>query len=357
MAQDTENELGGFSLEELFAAPDPVGSKEDGKEIPAKDTDKKASVEKDEEEDTDDSSEDGSGKDTDNVSTEDNEEAEVWSSLYTKMFSDYGWGTYDPENGPEPSFEGFQEFIKGVVEANTKNRFASEEVAKFNDYIANGGDPKEFINVMYSNSSLEDLDMEDEDNQEKVVTQYLQKKYPKKDSTWIKARVERLKETEMLEDEALTGYEELLEEEKLAKKRIEEETKQAEENRKKQYAESIKSLKSIIDSSQDFGGFPVKDKERQEFFDYLTKQDIKTKKTKYQQELEEDENSALVMAWLKFKKFNIETANKTVETKLAKDLKKKLSNYTDAGAKGGGSKAGENTARNKTDYNDFVLPL
>lgn len=276
--------------------------------------------------------------------------------FYEEMFERLGLGKYDPEaHGFDDSLDGAADFIKTIVEANKRTAFASDEVAEFNDYVSNGGDPRKYLEVMYGSQGLEDLDITNEADQKKIVTESLRRKYPNKSLDWIESKVEKFEVSGILEDEAKDAYEELKEDLESQKKAMVEEQKAYKEQMEKQYQTKLQEIKKNIMESPTLNGFHIAPENKNKFYKYITERG-KDGLTQYERELRENQEDALTMAYLKFMKFDANKAAASAKTEVIKDVKKKLSRFKNSNS------SGRNTAHvredgNSSNFDDFVIKL
>ena len=106
----------------------------------------------------------------------------------------------------------------------------------------------------------------------------------------------------------------------------------------KQEREFFEDLKTTINAQEELLGFKLTAKEKDDFYQYITKVDKKTGKTGLQKDLETDKDAQLKQAWMMYKKFDTSTikeqAKKTAVVTLAQKLGKaglKTNNYSKTG--------------------------
>ncbi len=96
-------------------------------------------------------------------------------------------------------------------------------------------------------------------------------------------------------------------------------------------------------------------KETKDFYEYLTKVG-KDGYTAYEKDLSEDREAIIKMAFVAFKKFNVNNLKTNVRTDVVKDVKKALSRFS-ASNDGLQSRTGLPAKSNKSNYKDFDLGL
>jgi len=236
--------------------------------------------------------------------------------------------TDEMENTPEA----FQELITKTVEKqveNYKNSFENPMTKQFLEYIENGGQPGQFMELMsgpdYSKITVEAV--EDNDTTAKqVLRDYFTKQG--EDPAEIEETIEAFEDAGHLEKRAKSALgklqaiqgkerEQALEDQKAAK------IKQAENVEK-----YVSDLKTTIDSKDSIGDFAINKKTKSEFFDYITKPDPKTGQTKLYMDSQDPEKQ-LMMSFYYFNNFNFDKLSKKAKSEANKDLAAKLSNFTD----------------------------
>jgi len=140
----------------------------------------------------------------------------------------------------------------------------------FDAIFIKGADPKEYLPVYNEAQALENLDLEQEKNQEKVVREFYRRaKVPEEK---IDTKIQRLKDIAELQSEAEDFHPQLLEQDK--QKAADIALAAEEQNKSKQAIEQIykDSLYKLIQEKgkgKDFDGLPISPKITQEAFDFL----------------------------------------------------------------------------------------
>lgn len=231
-------------------------------------------------------------------------------------------GVIDYEDSEEDE-DSIDVISKAVV--NTAKNMLSEykeslpdEGKKFLDYLEKGGDPSKYIEKI-STTSVLDLDIEDESNQKRIITEYLKKS--EFDDDEIKEMLEDYEDGLILEKQAKIAAKKL---EKIYAKekealiaRQEQEIKQREE----QYKQHIKSIEDTIDNSNDIAGINISKADKKALKSYLLDTD-KSGSTQWAKDLKEGGvKSQLALAYLQMKKFNLDQLKKEAATKVTKKYK------------------------------------
>src|SRR5690606_16678808 len=93
-------------------------------------------------------------------------EPEISQFIQEKLAEELGW-EFD-EDDKFNSVKDVVAFLKEVVETNSQPQFANDELSKLNDFVANGGDIKDYIKVSKGEVDLESADLTNESNQKSV---------------------------------------------------------------------------------------------------------------------------------------------------------------------------------------------
>lgn len=237
----------------------------------------------------------------------------------------------------EDSEEGFAALIDKTVEEKVNEyKDTLPEVAKnFVDYVKAGGDPQYFVDA-YAKIDYNRIDADalatNEAAQREVVYNLLQKEGYGPDE--IAEEIEDYVDGGLLDKKAkralskMVAYQEKEQKDVLEKQRAEAAAHQ------EQQAKFMEDLKSDISEREDIAGFEFSGKkQRDQFYDYITKVDRKSGKTQLQLDNESDSEAQLKMAWFYFNKFNFSKVEKKAKTKAVSDLKSKLQRATDSSSK------------------------
>ena len=151
-------------------------------------------------------------------------EAKGVGAFFDAFADSLGWDV-EEENKPD-SIEGLVDYIKDLVEENSKPEYANYQIKQLDEYVKNGGNFTDFYNNMSHVASYDNLDIEDEANQKTVVRDYLRASGYTDEQ--ISKKIERYEDADMLYDEATDAHERLKE---IKTREIEEQQRQQEEYR------------------------------------------------------------------------------------------------------------------------------
>lgn len=228
------------------------------------------------------------------------------------------------EHTVEQRVEEVKEELNSLVINETLNATLGDLV----DYIKNGGDPKEFFDTTI-NEDYSDIELDDEDNQELLIRE--KASYDGLDDEDIDELVEEYKVNGTLAKHAKIAHKTLL---KIQQSKFEELKQNQEIARVEREKESLKiqeEFKNKIFSLNQVSSFNLSQRDKEKFYEYLTKPVKKTSsgETLTQFELDNTEDKRLQMAFISFKG-GLEAVEKKATTKTSQELKMALSKSKDS---------------------------
>ena len=258
--------------------------------------------------------------------TEEEEENEEESSQVTALFDaiaeELSWEFTEEEAEDKPkTVEELVNYFKEVINEQSKPEYASEEVAKLDEFVRNGGRLEDYFTVS-TDIDFDNIDMEDENNQKLVLKELLAKKgYSDKQIT---KKIERFEDAGVLEDESKDAIEELQE---IAEK----EKEQLLENQKKQKEEIMQRQQKFFDdvvgeikSLDNIRGIKIPAKDKKELLAYIFKADANGK-TQYQKDYSKSVRNLIESAYFTMRGDTLLDAAKKQGTSSAiKNLKNSL---------------------------------
>lgn len=265
-------------------------------------------------------------------------EPEISQFLQEKLADTLGWEFNEDEKFN--SVEDVVDFLKSVVEVNSKPTYANEEIEKLNSFVENGGAIEDYIKVSRGESNLDTIDMSKESNQKSVIKELLSEKGYSE--ARINRSIERYEDAGVLEDEANDAKEMLSEirqekAEKLLKAKEKEQEAIKEEQQK--YISSVEESVKTLDSVR---GIPISETEKKQLVNYIFKPTADGR-TAYQKDYLSDVKNLIESAYFTMKgdafvqkvkrKANSEAA-KNLKTKLATSKNKRKSSNTDNDGEG-----------------------
>ena len=247
-------------------------------------------------------------------------EGEVAAYLQEKLFEKFGF-----ELGDErfESVDDIVEFVREVVEENAKPTYASEELAKMDEFVRNGGDLKQYIEAT-APIDPEGVNIDSYSDQKKVIRELLHSKGYSQDK--IERAIERYEDAGVLREEAEDALD-LLEEykEETSKKLLEEQKKQKEMIIQEQQ-KYVESVKNEIEALNDIRGVEISEREKKELFDYIFKP-TRNGRTKYQEDYVKSQRNMIESAFFTMKgDALVKKVQKKATSEAASRLRKKLAN-------------------------------
>lgn len=254
------------------------------------------------------------------------ETSETGFKATLSALADKGILSFDEDN-VDDSEDGFYKAIEETVNNRLKKKVEGygEEAVKFLDFLEAGGNPKQYIDTVYNNVSLEDYDINSEANQKALLRHSLEME----DYTAEEAEdmITEWADNGTLEKRSKTALVRLQKLEKLQQAEMVEAQKQRDiesRNARKKYWDDFKS---DLDKREDIKGFKVTPKVKEDLWKFMTAVDKKTGKTDYEKAIAENKDSALVFAYLAMKNFDISKLEKQVTTKVSSGVASLIKNY------------------------------
>lgn len=275
---------------------------------------------------TDDQTEGDNGlnDDDNNVSDEDFSEAQQVSALFDAVAEKFGWDINDIDEEHRPvTVEGLTDYLRDVVDQNSRPEYADERIQKLDEYVKNGGRFEDFYTAQQSQINYETIDIEDETNQKTVIRELL--RASGYSDQQIDNKIDRYEANDMLEEEAEDALSRL----KVIKQQETEELQRQQEALRKQQEEQNKKffndVSTQIGSLTNIRGIAIPKEDRKALYDYIFKQDAHGV-SQYQK----DFNQNLVKNLIESAYFTMKAdafvteAKKTGETTAAQKLRQML---------------------------------
>jgi hypothetical protein len=280
---------------------------------------KKASKKKDKEEIEE---EEETEEEIEEESEEDEVESKQVSALFDAIAEELEWDFDEEDEEEKPkTVEELVEYFKEVIEEQSTPEYASEDVAKLDEFVRNGGKLEDYFSIT-PDIDIDNVDIENENEQKTVLRELLARKgYSDKQ---IAKKIERFEDAGVLEDEARDAVEELQEivakekEELLEQQRIKkEEMVQRQQKFFDDVVGEIKSLDSIR-------GIKIPAKDKKELLAYIFKADA-SGKTQYQKDYSKSVKNLIESAYFTMRGDTLLDAAKKQGTSSAiKNLKNSL---------------------------------
>ena len=221
---------------------------------------------------------------------------------------------------------GIKNFIKEIINQNSKPTFENETAEKYYKFLAEGGNPEDLSKVLVSKTSFSTIKAEslsdDEDLQKKVYGEYLRITNPSRDKDWINKKIQRAETTGILEDEATDALDSVVEHYKSQETALLEKNTKAEAAKKAEIDNFWKTETEEIGKAEKIADVKVNKAVKDKFVEYY-------KSGKFSQDIQ-DPKLLRELAFITF--LGNEAYTKAVTSKNATDLDKKLSRFTSSGA-------------------------
>lgn len=226
----------------------------------------------DEEENTE---EDKQEETTDEEETTDDNHFQAFSKELYKL------GSFVTEEGEEPVIadtpEKFLELFNEQKQRAATDwlegflaKHGEDRKELFDAIFLNGADPKDYLPVYNEIEDLEAVDLEKEENQERVIRAYYTRAGWSKDE--VDNKVEKLKQYADLEDEAKKVHPKIVQQDKQKLEQIAAQAKEKEDKQTQSDLDYKKGLSTILQEklkTKDFDGIPLDDNRAAKAFDYL----------------------------------------------------------------------------------------
>lgn len=270
------------------------------------------------------------------------------NELYNKGVIDF--------DAADPDFveseEGLEKLISKTVE-NRINKWADslpQEYHDFLDYVKQGGNPKDFLDIYYGNTSWEDFKVEDSTEAQKTAIResfILAGENPEDVEEMISDW--EAKEDGTLEKRAKSALSKLQKHEATEKANLLKQQAEQAEKQKKANIDFMDNFKKDLYSKEDVMGFKLTPKIKDKLWEYMTVTDKKTGKTAYQSAVEQNKDSSILFALQAMQGFNLTTLEKQVNNKVTGNLAKLLKNVPEQKERISGGRTQEHVDTNPFD--------
>ena len=253
---------------------------------------------------------------------ENEEESSQVTALFDAIAEELSWEFTEEEEEDKPkTVEEIVNYFKDVINEQSKPEYASEEVAKLDEFVRNGGRLEDYFTVS-TDIDFENIDMDDENNQKLVLKELLAKKgYSDKQIT---KKIERFEDAGVLEDESKDAIEELQEIAEKEKERLLEDQKKQKEEIMQRQQKFFDDVVGEIKSLDNIRGIKIPAKDKKELLAYIFKADANGK-TQYQKDYSKSVRNLIESAYFTMRGDTLLDAAKKQGTSSAiKNLKNSL---------------------------------
>lgn len=265
----------------------------------------------------------------DNQDDTDPTEADVIEAQQVGLFFDalvtsLGWNLDEIDEKDRPlTVDQLTDYMKAVVTENSKPEYADERIQALDEYVKNGGKFEDFYRRQQEALTLDNIDLEDENNQKAVVRELMQRSGYTDEQ--INKKISRYEDSDMLYEESEDALDRL---KALRQKEVEEATRYQEEMARQQEEQSREFFNTVskdINELTNIRGIAIPKEDRKALFDYIFKVD-QNGQSQYTKDFNKNLSKNLIeSAYFTMKADSlISSAKNTGETSAAEKLRKML---------------------------------
>ena len=218
-------------------------------------------------------------------------------------------------------------YLGKVVEQNSTPSYADDRIQQLDEYVKNGGKFEDFYQVQQQSLSLDNIDIENEDNQIAIIKDLL--KHNGYSNEQIDNKISRYQDADMLYEESQDALERLKIIRNDELERNAQYQKQIAEQQRVQQEEFFNSVTTDINNLNSIRGITVPKDDRKALYDYIFKVD-QNGMSQYQKDFNQNLSKNLIeSAYLTMKgDALISGAKKTGETSATEKLRKLMRHQT-----------------------------
>lgn len=199
-------------------------------------------------------------------------EAQQVGLLFDAIGNSLGWNMDDIDEKDRPlNTQELADYFAEVVKQNSVPEYADERIQALDAYVKQGGKFEDFYARQQEALTIDNIDLEDENNQKAVVREFM--RHAGYTDEQINKKITRYEDNDVLYDEAEDALDRLKE---IRQKEVEDAAKQQEELAKKQEQQSREFFNTVshdIQSLTNIRGISVPKEDRKALFDYIFKLD------------------------------------------------------------------------------------
>ena len=327
----------------------------------AAEAEKKKKEEEDEEEEEEETAEQKAAREAAEAAGEEEEEEGNDDSFITQIRGTFGFEELDEEEF-EDSEEGLialtQKASELMTQRSLKQMFEADPVlAKHFEFKQQGGDSAKFMETFYPSNDWTKVELSDEPSdttQHELVmkTDLLERGFTDEQATEM---VNDLKVADTLVARSKSALQNLQARQAQKQESLIESQKQAVADNQKKAEDSWKKVNETIKTSKELAGLPIKEAEKQTFYDYLNKPVTKEGLTQRQLDLAKLElDKSLALDFLLFKNFDLSKIVQTkVKTSQANSLRDRLKGTKTTKNQSSSSKKTTDPTKDVVDQIDF----
>lgn len=208
----------------------------------------------------------------DNITDADITEAKQVGALFDAVVESFGWNIDDIEEESRPvTVDGLTDYIRSVVEENSKPDYADERIEQLDAYVKNGGKFEDFYAAQQQQINYDTIDLRDESNQRTVIRELLRTSGYTDEQ--INNKIDRYESADMLEEEAEDALSRLKVIKQQETAMLQQEQELARQQQEEQNRAFFEDVSSQINNLTNIRGIAVPKEDRKALFDYIFKQD------------------------------------------------------------------------------------
>ena len=251
-------------------------------------------------------------------------EAQQVGLFFDALGASLGWNMDDIDEKDRPlNTDQLVQYMKDVVVENSKPEYADERIQALDEYVKNGGKFEDFYQKQQEALTLDNIDLEDENNQKAVVRELMRRTGYTDEQ--INKKISRYEDSDMLFEESEDALDRL---KQLRQADVEEAERQQQELAKQQEEQSKQFFDTVtkdINSLTNIRGIAIPKEDRKALFDYIFKVD-QNGQSQYTKDFNKNLSKNLIeSAYFTMKADTlISNAKATGETSAAEKLRKML---------------------------------
>ena len=199
-------------------------------------------------------------------------EAQQVGLLFDAIGNSLGWNMDEIDEKDRPlTVDDLTQYFTDVVNQNSVPEYADERIQALDEYVKNGGKFEDFYKRQQEALTLDNIDLEDENNQKAVVREFMQRAGYSDEQ--INKKITRYEDSDVLYDEAEDALGRLKE---IRQQEAEEAARQQEELARQQQEQSQQFFQTVskdINNLTSIRGINVPKEDRKALFDYIFKVD------------------------------------------------------------------------------------
>ena len=251
-------------------------------------------------------------------------EAQQVGLLFDAIGNSLGWNMDEIDEKDRPlTVDDLTQYFTDVVNQNSKPEYADERIQALDEYVKNGGKFEDYYSRQQEALTLDNIDLEDENNQKAVVREFMQRAGYSDEQ--INKKITRYEDSDVLYDEAEDALGRLKE---IRQQEADQLKAQQEAYARQQAEESRQFFTTVtkdINELTNIRGINVPKEDRKALFDYIFKVD-QNGQSQYTKDFNKNLSKNLIeSAYFTMKGDSlVSTAKKDGESSAADKLRKML---------------------------------